>query len=181
MSISLSCDIEPLAAVMQALEQGSPYLFIDDLSIYRNPVVAKEGGSAPLEVQFTLSGYVRPTRVPASTLVGEHELAHVHDKMNRSTSQPSNSRPNSPMPKLMSTSDVSQRSHGSGAPAKASSLGAACGDPSFDMLTPKSAIFAALLESISTFYSRQSAPGMIRCRNMSNNGTVNAVSPWLGL
>lgn len=64
-SISLSCDIEPLAAVMQALEQGTPYLFIDDLSIYRNPVVAKEG-SAPLEVQFTLSGYVRPARVPAA-------------------------------------------------------------------------------------------------------------------
>ena len=27
----------------------------------------------------------------------------------------------------------------------------------------------------------QSSPGMIRCMNSSNNGTVNAVSPWLGL
>lgn len=62
-SISLSCDIKPLAAVMQALEQGTPYLFIDDLSIYRNPVVAQQGGAVPLEVQFTLSGYVRPARV----------------------------------------------------------------------------------------------------------------------
>lgn len=61
-SISLSCDIEPLATVMQALEQGTPYLFIDDLSIYRNPVAAREGGATPLEVQFTLSGYVRPAR-----------------------------------------------------------------------------------------------------------------------
>ena len=61
-SISLSCDIQPLAAVMQALEQGTPYLFIDDLSIYRNPVAAQEGGAVPLEVQFTLSGYVRPAR-----------------------------------------------------------------------------------------------------------------------
>jgi len=61
-SISLSCDIQPLAAVMQALEQGTPYLFIDDLSIYRNPVAAKQQRGAPLEVQFTLSGYVRPTR-----------------------------------------------------------------------------------------------------------------------
>ncbi|MEO9077733.1 MAG: type II secretion system protein GspM, partial [Rhodanobacter sp.] len=59
-SISLSCDIEPLAAVMQALEQGTPYLFIDDLSIYRNPVAAQNGQGVPLEVQFTLSGYVRP-------------------------------------------------------------------------------------------------------------------------
>jgi general secretion pathway protein M len=59
-SISLSCDIEPLAAVLQALEQGTPYLFIDDLSIYRNPVAAQQNNAAPLEVQFTLSGYVRP-------------------------------------------------------------------------------------------------------------------------
>ncbi len=60
-SISLSCDIEPLAAVMQALEQGRPYLFVDDLSIYRNPVAAQRDHGAPLEVQFTLSGYVRPS------------------------------------------------------------------------------------------------------------------------
>ncbi|MDE1892722.1 MAG: general secretion pathway protein GspM [Pseudomonadota bacterium] len=63
-SISLSCDIEPLAAVLQALEQGTPYLFIDDLSIYRNPVAAQQGAAAALEVQFTVSGYVRP--VPAA-------------------------------------------------------------------------------------------------------------------
>jgi general secretion pathway protein M len=61
-SISLSCDVEPLATVLQALEQGTPYLFIDDLSIYRNPVAAQQGTAAPLEVQFTLSGYVRPAR-----------------------------------------------------------------------------------------------------------------------
>ena len=61
-SISLSCDIEPLAAVLQALEQGTPYLFVDDLSIYRNPVAAQQDSAVPLEVQFTLSGYVRPAR-----------------------------------------------------------------------------------------------------------------------
>ena len=71
-SISLSCDIEPLAAVLQSLEQGTPYLFIDDLSVYRNPVAAQQDHAAPLEVQFTLSGYVRPARAapapaPAST------------------------------------------------------------------------------------------------------------------
>ncbi len=59
-SVSLRCDIEPLAAVLHALEQGLPYLFIDDLSVYRNPVTSREGGAAPLEVQFTLSGYLRP-------------------------------------------------------------------------------------------------------------------------
>jgi general secretion pathway protein M len=61
-SISLSCDIAPLAAVLQALEQGTPYLFVDDLSIYRNPVAAQQNHGAPLEVQFSLSGYVRPSR-----------------------------------------------------------------------------------------------------------------------
>ncbi|GAB3786681.1 type II secretion system protein GspM [Dyella agri] len=59
-SINLSCDIEPLVAVLQALEQGTPYLFVDNLSVYRNPVAAQQGGGPPLEVQFTLSGYVRP-------------------------------------------------------------------------------------------------------------------------
>ena len=61
-SISLSCDVEPLAAVLNALEQGTPYLFVDDLGIYRNPVAAQQNAAAPLEVQFTLYGYVRPAR-----------------------------------------------------------------------------------------------------------------------
>lgn len=61
-SISLGCDIQPLSAVLQALEQGTPYLFIDDISIFRNPMAAQQGNLAPLEVQFTLSGYVRPSR-----------------------------------------------------------------------------------------------------------------------
>jgi general secretion pathway protein M len=66
-SISLRCDMQPLAAVMHDLEQGTPYLFIDDLTIYRNPVAAQQAGQQasappPLEVQFTLSGYVRQSR-----------------------------------------------------------------------------------------------------------------------
>jgi general secretion pathway protein M len=72
-SISLSCDVEPLAAVLQSLEQGTPYLFVDDLSIYRNPVAAQQNRAAPLEVQFTLSGYVHaanPAATPAATRNG---------------------------------------------------------------------------------------------------------------
>ena len=60
-SINLSCDIESLANVLHELEQGMPYVFIDDLSIYRNPVAAQQNHAAPLEVQFTLSGYLRPS------------------------------------------------------------------------------------------------------------------------
>ncbi|BFI97380.1 MAG: type II secretion system protein GspM [Rhodanobacter sp.] len=59
-SINLSCDIQPLVAVLQSLEQGTPYLFVDNLNIYRNPVAARQGNAPSLEVQFTLSGYVRP-------------------------------------------------------------------------------------------------------------------------
>jgi len=64
-SINLSCDIQPLVAVLQSLEQGTPYLFVDNLNIYRNPV-AVQGNGLPLEVQFTLSGYVHAANAPAA-------------------------------------------------------------------------------------------------------------------
>ncbi|TAL85295.1 MAG: general secretion pathway protein GspM [Rhodanobacter sp.] len=73
-SINLSCDIEPLAEVLHALEQGTPYLFIDDLSIYRNPVLAQQQHVAPLAVQLTLSGYVRPSHATTSS-----PAASAHD------------------------------------------------------------------------------------------------------
>jgi general secretion pathway protein M len=63
--VSLSCAIEPLAAVLHALEQGTPYLFVDELNIYRNPVAVQQDRAAPLEVQFTVSGYLRPARAAA--------------------------------------------------------------------------------------------------------------------
>ncbi|WP_114240389.1 type II secretion system protein GspM [Dyella sp. C9] len=61
-SISLRCEMQPLAETLHDLEQGTPYLFVDDMSIYRNPVAAMQQAGAPLEVQFTLSGYVRQAR-----------------------------------------------------------------------------------------------------------------------
>ncbi|HEX7815998.1 type II secretion system protein GspM [Dyella sp.] len=66
-SISLRCEVEPLGAVMYALEQNSPYLFIDDLTIYRNPVAAQKNPNAPMEVQFTLFGYIRQPRQSGDT------------------------------------------------------------------------------------------------------------------
>jgi general secretion pathway protein M len=71
-SINLSCDVESLANVLHALEQGMPYVFIDDLSIYRNPVAAQQNRGAALEVQFTLSGYLRPAHAsPAAAPASE--------------------------------------------------------------------------------------------------------------
>ncbi|MBD8881841.1 type II secretion system protein M [Rhodanobacter sp. 7MK24] len=73
-SINLSCDIQPLVAVLQSLEQGTPYLFVDNLNIYRNPI-AVQGNGLPLEVQFTVSGYVRPgnggATAPSSPAAGQ--------------------------------------------------------------------------------------------------------------
>lgn len=63
-SINLSCDVQPLVSVLQSLEQGTPYLFVDNLNIYRNPVAA-QGNGLPLEVQFTLSGYVHSSNTAA--------------------------------------------------------------------------------------------------------------------
>jgi general secretion pathway protein M len=69
-SITLHCDIQPLAETLHDLEQGTPYLFVDDLSIYRNPVAAMQQAAAPLEVQFTLSGYVRQPRAATGDTQG---------------------------------------------------------------------------------------------------------------
>ncbi|PMQ04893.1 MULTISPECIES: type II secretion system protein GspM [Dyella] len=69
-SISLRCDVQPLAETLHDLEQGTPYLFVDDLSIYRNPVAAMQQAAAPLEVQFTLSGYVHQPRASGDDAQG---------------------------------------------------------------------------------------------------------------
>lgn len=59
-SISLRCDMQPLGELLYTLEHSTPYLFVDDFSAYRNPVAAmQQAANASLEVQFTLSGYIR--------------------------------------------------------------------------------------------------------------------------
>jgi general secretion pathway protein M len=58
-SISLHCDMQPLIGLLYTLEKGKPYLFVQDFSVYRNPLIAmQKTTAAPLEVQFTLAGYV---------------------------------------------------------------------------------------------------------------------------
>jgi general secretion pathway protein M len=51
-SITLDCDIKPLAAVLHDFGRGLPYLFVDDIALARLP-------SGQLQAQLTLSGYLR--------------------------------------------------------------------------------------------------------------------------
>jgi general secretion pathway protein M len=53
-SITLDCDLQPLAAVLHDFERGLPYLFVDNLTLARSP-------NGRLQAQLSLSGYLRPT------------------------------------------------------------------------------------------------------------------------
>jgi general secretion pathway protein M len=66
-SISLHCDMQPLMGLLYTLEKGKPYLFVQDFSVYRNPLVNTQKNVAPLEVQFTLAGYVRASGKQAAS------------------------------------------------------------------------------------------------------------------
>ena len=58
--IRLTCDMEPMVAVLYDLEQGKPFLFVDELMIYqRAGFYNRAKASSKLEVQFTLTGYLR--------------------------------------------------------------------------------------------------------------------------
>ena len=58
----LKCDLEPLAALLYDLENGKPYLFVDQVMIYKQQTYTPPGAKAvavPLDVRFNLSGYLR--------------------------------------------------------------------------------------------------------------------------
>ena len=66
----LRCDLESLAAILYDLENGKPYLFVDDLMIYKQQTYVPPGGKvrvSPLDVRFNLSGYLRQPGKPAET------------------------------------------------------------------------------------------------------------------
>ncbi|GLQ99467.1 type II secretion system protein GspM [Dyella mobilis] len=73
-SISLHCDMQPLVGLLYTLEKGKPYLFVQDFSVYRNPLMnTQKGGGVPLEVQFTLAGYVNaPANAPGANANGDN-------------------------------------------------------------------------------------------------------------
>lgn len=58
----LRCDLESLASILYDLESGKPYLFVDELMIYKQQTYAPPGAkraASPLDVRFNLSGYLR--------------------------------------------------------------------------------------------------------------------------
>ncbi|MGA8277942.1 MAG: type II secretion system protein GspM [Rhodanobacteraceae bacterium] len=60
--VRLHCDLEPFSAVIYDLENGKPYLFLDQLMIYRQQVYRRgrnKNVSSPLDIRFNLSGYLR--------------------------------------------------------------------------------------------------------------------------
>jgi general secretion pathway protein M len=62
-SISLDCDVQPLAGVLYDFERGLPYLFVDNLNVARSP-------TGRLQAQLTLSGYLRPTGAGTGAAAG---------------------------------------------------------------------------------------------------------------
>lgn len=58
--IRLNCDIETATAVLYDLEKDKPFLFVDELMMYqRASFYRQQKPSSKLEVQFTLTGYLR--------------------------------------------------------------------------------------------------------------------------
>jgi general secretion pathway protein M len=60
--VRLKCDLEPLAAIFYDLENGKPYLFVDQMMIYKQQTYTPPGAKVapvPLDVRFNLSGYLR--------------------------------------------------------------------------------------------------------------------------
>jgi general secretion pathway protein M len=58
----LRCDLEPLAAILYDLENGKPYLFVDQIMVYKQQSYAPPGSkvvATPLDVRFNLTGYMR--------------------------------------------------------------------------------------------------------------------------
>ena len=70
----LRCDLEPLAAILYDLENGKPYLFVDQLMIYKQQTYQPPGSkvaSSPLDVRFNLTGYLRQPGKASATQTGK--------------------------------------------------------------------------------------------------------------
>lgn len=61
--VRLRCEVNDLTEVLYYLESGTPYIFVDNLSIYRQVTRRRQGRETVqqriLDVRFDLSGYLR--------------------------------------------------------------------------------------------------------------------------
>jgi general secretion pathway protein M len=66
--VRMRCDLEPFAGILYDLENSNPYLFVDQLMIYRQQVGYFVPGApksaSPLDIRFNLSGYLRQPGKP---------------------------------------------------------------------------------------------------------------------
>lgn len=69
--VRLRCGTPELAAVLHALESGSPRLFVDNLNILaqRYAYMSADSGTGGLDVTFDLYGYLRPGTLPPPAAV----------------------------------------------------------------------------------------------------------------
>ena len=59
-SLTLDCAIEPLTAILHALEYQRPFLFVDEMSIRRRADAPASGGAGKLVVHLLVRGYLQP-------------------------------------------------------------------------------------------------------------------------
>ncbi|UXI67784.1 type II secretion system protein GspM [Tahibacter amnicola] len=62
--VRMRCDLEPFSAIVYQLESGKPYLFVDQLMVYKQnygyvPPGQKQPQQSALDIRFNLSGYLR--------------------------------------------------------------------------------------------------------------------------
>ena len=58
-SLTLTCAIEPLTAILHALEYQRPFLFVDELSVRITANAPASGGAGKLEVHLLVRGYLQ--------------------------------------------------------------------------------------------------------------------------
>ncbi|PBP55718.1 type II secretion system protein GspM [Pseudomonas syringae] len=59
-SLTLNCAIEPLTAILHALEYQRPFLFIDEMSMRRDANAPASGAAGKLVVHLLVRGYLQP-------------------------------------------------------------------------------------------------------------------------
>ena len=62
--VRMRCDLEPLSSIVYELESGKPYLFVEQLMIYKQnygyvPPNQRQPQQSALDVRFNLTGYLR--------------------------------------------------------------------------------------------------------------------------